>query len=465
MIVDKMSMESVIVCYDDHYGIGLNGTIPWKSSADLKRFSALTTLFDNSALIMGYGTWMSLPKKPLKNRLNVVITRSHSTEVILPAMSFSSISDALKYCREKNCCIYIIGGQSILEEYLKNNVPQHLYLTYIHGNWNCDRVFPNDLVNYRLYDKETTSCSENGINLDFFTYRLAGNVEECNYLSLMRKVLAEGQHTTDRTGIGTYSVFAPSLKFNLTDYQMPVLTTKKVAFKTLAKELLWFISGSTDTKILEQQNVFIWKENTTESFLKSRNLPYDEGDMGPGYGFQWRHAGAEYTNMHADYTGQGTDQLKELINTIQTDPHSRRILMSSWNVQNLKMMALPPCHILYQVYCNSERGTLSAQMYQRSADSFLGVPFNIASYALLTHIIAEICGLKAEQLTLVFGDYHIYNNHIDQVKEQLLRRPYRFPQLKFTRDLKNVPIESVNLSDFELINYTSHPPIKADMAV
>lgn len=293
------------------------------------------------------------------------------------------------------------------------------------------------------------------------------NYEEENYLNLFRKVLSTGARRVDRTGTGTISTFGERLEFSLQDGVIPVLTTKKVPFKTVAKELLWFISGKTNTKILEQQGVNIWKGNTSKEFLLSRGLSYEEGDLGPGYGFQWRHAGATYCGMDHDYTGQGVDQLQNMIDLLRHDPFSRRIMMSAWNAADLDKMALPPCHVLFQLYVSEIDGKryLSGQLYQRSVDSFIGEPFNIASYALLVHIIAKIVGMEADRLVMTFGDYHIYLNHTDQVKEQLTRTPFAFPKIKFNRDLLGTSIDSVTLDDFELIDYQCHPTIKGIMNI
>lgn len=293
------------------------------------------------------------------------------------------------------------------------------------------------------------------------------NPEEDNYLNLFKKVIATGTHRNDRTGAGTISTFGERLEFSLKNGVIPVLTTKRVPFKTVAKELLWFISGKTNTKILEAQGVNIWKGNTSKEFLSQRGLPYEEGDLGPGYGFQWRHAGAVYRGMDHDYHGEGVDQLQNMINSLLRDPFSRRIMMSAWNAADLDRMALPPCHVLFQLYVTEKDGQrwLSGQLYQRSVDSFIGEPFNIASYALLIHIIAKIVGMQADRLIMTFGDYHIYKNHVDQVNEQLARTPFAFPTLRFTRDLLGESIDSVILDDFELVDYQSHPPIKGIMNI
>jgi thymidylate synthase len=243
--------------------------------------------------------------------------------------------------------------------------------------------------------------------------------------------------------------------------QVPLLTTKKVFFRGLVEELLWFISGSTDSKVLEAKGINIWKGNTTREFLDARGLDYEEGSIGAGYGFQWRHCGAEYRGINHDYTGQGVDQVSELIEGLRKDPNSRRHIICSWNPAALKKMALPPCHVLYQVYVKD--GTLHAAMYQRSADIGLGVPFNIASYAILTRIIAHCCDLKPGTFMHITGDTHIYVNHIDALKEQLKRVPRKAPTMHI--NTKSRDIFELKYSDFILEGYEPHDSIRMDMVI
>lgn len=450
-------MQSLIVCATEKNGIGCEGRIPWRDAEDMKYFRSITQISD-SVVVMGHATYKSIGRA-LPDRINVVLTRN--IEVSDPSVQFrTDLHGVLEEYKKYN--IFIIGGQDIYTEYLKWYTPDEIHYTLLKVDYPCDRFFPHSLVDWELYSSNIAREDEHSITKHL---RLMPNHEELNYLELFNKVLREGTVRGDRTGTGTHSLFGERLVFSLKNNRIPVLTTKRVAFKTLAKELLWFISGSTDSKILEEQGVNIWKGNTSSEFLAKRGLPYEEGDLGPGYGFQWRHAGAVYEGMRADYRGKGVDQLSQLIETLRTDPYSRRILMSAWNVEDLDKMALPPCHIMYQLYVTEKNGEkyLSAQMYQRSCDSFIGCPFNITSYALLTHIIANIMGFHADSLIMVFGDYHIYNNHIEQVKQQLQRAPYAFPKLRFTRKLSD--IDDVRLDDFELIGYKAHPLIKGAMNV
>ena len=285
---------------------------------------------------------------------------------------------------------------------------------------------------------------------------------ESQYINLIKHILENGISKDDRTGIGTLSIFSYNMTFNLRE-SFPLLTTKKVYWKGVVEELLWFISGSTDSNVLKEKGVGIWEGNSSREFLDSRGLShYDQGDIGAGYGFQWRHFGAKYTNMYDSYHGQGIDQLKDVIYKIKNTPNDRRIIMSAWNPTDLNKMALPPCHIFVQFWVDSNKKELHSQMYQRSCDVGLGVPFNIASYSLLTCIIAKLCDLTPGDFHYCMGDTHIYKNHIDAMKLQITREPYDFPKIK----IKNITdIDNITSDDIQLIDYKYYENIKMNMAV
>lgn len=255
------------------------------------------------------------------------------------------------------------------------------------------------------------------------------------------------------------------MRFSLRDDVFPLLTTKRVFWRGVAEELLWFISGDTSAKTLQDKDIHIWDGNGSREYLDSIGLTAREtGDLGPVYGFQWRHFGATYTDMHADYSGQGVDQLADVIHKIRTNPNDRRIIMSAWNPADLNAMALPPCHMFCQFYVAN--GELSCQMYQRSADMGLGVPFNIASYALLTRLIAHVCGLRAGDFIHVIGDAHIYADHVEPLKIQLGRTPRAFPRLRIaTTDANASDIDGFAFSDLEIVDYKPHGAIKMAMSV
>eukprot|EP00752_Nemacystus_decipiens_P001422 g1402.t1 len=289
-----------------------------------------------------------------------------------------------------------------------------------------------------------------------------GNEEEMQYLNLVRDILDNGVRRGDRTGTGTLSKFGVQMRFSLRDERFPLLTTKRVFWRGVAEELLWFVAGCTNANVLKDRGIHIWDGNGSREFLDGLGLTErEEGDLGPVYGFQWRHFGAEYTDMHADYTGKGVDQLAECINKIKTNPEDRRIVLSAWNPSDLGKMALPPCHMFCQFYV--AEGELSCQMYQRSADMGLGVPFNIASYALLTRLVAQACGLKAGDFVHTIGDAHVYVNHVDALREQLKRKPRPFPTLSINTE--QTDIDSYEFKDLEIKGYLPYKTIKMKMAV
>jgi thymidylate synthase len=285
--------------------------------------------------------------------------------------------------------------------------------------------------------------------------------DEYQYISLIKDILEHGEMVKGRNG-NALTIFGSAMHFSLEDNIIPILTTKKVAWKTCAKELFWFINGKTDNKILQKNNVHIWDGNGSRDFLDSRNLQHlEENDLGPVYGHQWRHFNAEYKDCHTNYLGKGVDQLKYIIDALN-DPverYSRRLVMSAWNPQQLNEMALPPCHILAQFNVIDNR--LSCSLYQRSGDVGLGVPFNIASYSLLTHIIAKHCGLVAYEFVYYLGNSHIYDDHIESLRDQVLRIPNAFPKINIKN--KHLTIDEYSLEDIELLDYNSHTSIKMEM--
>jgi thymidylate synthase len=300
------------------------------------------------------------------------------------------------------------------------------------------------------------------------------------YIALLHDILETGETRDDRTGVGTIGVFGRSIRFDLRR-NFPAVTTKKLAWKACVGELLWFIEGSSDERRLAEithgtrdGTTTIWTPNALANYWKPKAK--FEGDLGRVYGVQWRHwrsikergPGSFTDSFGSTFRRTGDtqvkeiDQLKNLINGLKEDPYSRRHILSAWNVGDMDQMALPPCHIMSQFYVNKDN-ELSCHMYQRSVDVFLGLPFNIASYALLTHMIAHVCNLKVGELIISTGDTHIYTNHIAQVKEQMTRQPFALPTLWLNPDVKD--IDKFTMDDVKLIDYQSHGPIKAEMAV
>lgn len=287
------------------------------------------------------------------------------------------------------------------------------------------------------------------------------------YLNALKEILDNGEDRPDRTGVGTKGIFGMQMRFNLQE-GFPALTTKKLAWKAVVSELLWFIEGSGDERRLaeilhgsrETKKPTIWTANAEADYWAKKRLRRHPADLGRVYGVQWRRWRKPLIRINKVVL-QNHDQLMELINGIKTDPYSRRHIITAWNPGELELMALPPCHMMSQFYVNN--GKLSCQMYQRSADMFLGVPFNIASYALFTHMIAQVCGLEVGELIITIGDAHIYQNHFDQVKEQLTRTPLELPKLELNANIKD--ITKFTMDDVSLVGYESHDAIKAPMAV
>ena len=288
---------------------------------------------------------------------------------------------------------------------------------------------------------------------------------EREYLRVLERVLLDGEARDDRTGTGTHSLFGEQMRFDISQF-MPVITTKFVPWKSCIKELLWFCRGDTNAKNLSAQGVKIWDANTSRKFLDARGLYWlDDGMIGAGYGWQWRRAGAEYGTAEP-----GVDQLGEMLRLIKEDPYSRRIFMSSWAPAQLDQMTLPPCHVSAQFYVSTggtagTAGTLSCHMYQRSCDMFLGVPWNILSYSVLTAVLAKKAGLTPKDLIVSCGDVHIYDTHRDQVREQLARKPMPPPVLQLSDAVVDKTWEQLSVDDFEMKGYVSHPAIKAPMAI
>lgn len=271
------------------------------------------------------------------------------------------------------------------------------------------------------------------------------------YLNLVIQILSKGNDKMDRTGFGTLSLFQHQMRIDISGANFPLLTTKRMSFKNIAEELFWFLKGETNSKTLSEKGVKIWDANAEKT----------GGDLGPIYGYQWNHFGAQYVDCKTDYKDQGVNQIDKAISMIKNDPNSRRIIVCAWNPVDIEKMALPPCHILFQFYVHD--GKLDCGMYQRSADVGLGLPYNIASYALLTKMVASVTGTEANELIINTGDTHIYNNHIEPLKEQIKRSPKGNPRLVIKK-LKT-EIRDYCLEDFEIENYDPHPAVKMDMNV
>lgn len=483
---------NMIVAKTPKNGIGMNGSIPWRLREDLKRFRTLTTNNDSgkiNAVVMGRKTFESLPNGPLKGRINCVLTRNAKDHYINcdSVYKFDDYEKCIHFLEIMDSVgdIWIIGGASIYEAALKStHKVSRIYTTEVYTDVECDTFFPefevlekvcdiDDVGFIKCYDQQDKMDdyhikSENDLKYRYIMY---ANVQmlsgeglsvlangEKHYHELLQRAIDEGEIRETRNG-DVHSIFGAHLRFDLR-LGFPLLTTKRVYWKGIVEELLWFIRGDTNANRLDEKKVKIWNGNTNREYLDSIGLTdYPVGCGGPIYGFQWRHFNASYKGMDADHTGEGIDQLAECIRLIREEPTSRRIFMSAWNPCQLKEMALPPCHVSYQFYVSN--GRLSCQMYQRSADLFLGLPFNIASTALLTTMIAKTCDLDVGEVMVCIGDVHVYAAHLIQVMEQLSRPCARtFPVVNIKTKKE---IDEYESTDIELLGYNPMSAIKADM--
>lgn len=484
----------VVAATAGRLGIGRDGGLPWRLKGEMAYFRRVTsTTFDparRNAVIMGRRTWESIPEKhrPLKSRLSVVVTsRPAAVDGLGPDVrAAASVREALEGLATGDDArdvesVFVVGGEGVFREALAPGLAglcSGVYLTRVLAEIECDTFFAG--FRPERFAEESVSRvhddPDGGPSYEFVVLRPRAdsvaaaaasppgcvNPEERQYLDLVRDIIDGGVVRGDRTGTGTVSKFGAQMRFSLRDGVFPLLTTKRTFFRGVAEELLWFVAGCTDARKLQERNVRIWDGNASREFLDSVGLTdREEGDLGPIYSFQWRHFGAEYTDMHADYTGQGVDQLAEAIRKIKESPNDRRIIVSAWNPSDLGKMALPPCHMFFQFYVAD--GELSCQMYQRSCDMGLGVPFNIASYALLTRMVAQVCGLRAGEFVHTLGDAHVYSNHVEALREQLKREPRAFPRLRINPDVTD--IDGFKYEDFTLEGYDPYPKIAMKMAV
>lgn len=463
----SLSRFDLIVSVDGGNGIAKEGDIPWNTSTDRKFFRETTIGKGRNVVIMGRVTYETIPEeqRPLEGRKCLVISRMWKQEDHPDAVICPTLENALSHLGKsvKNYDnVFIYGGEQIYMQVMKDYLYlcNRIYVTKYKKDYDCDQHFPFEMADHfqRLGDPVKTK--------DYTRYVFLPNAkhDEDKYLQLAERILTEGESKMDRTNTGTTSLFGEMLKFDISE-RIPILTTKKINYENIIKELLFFISGRTNTKILESQGVGIWKGNTSREFLNERSLDYEEGMLGPLYPVQWRHWGAEYTGYDEDLAGKGIDQLQNVIDEIKNNPNSRRHIVSSWNVADLNKMVLNPCHVLFQLNVSADGKFLDCILYQRSGDYFLGVPYNIASYAMLTYMIAHITGKRPRNLTIMFGDVHIYDNHQAQIKKQKSRTPFPFPTLTFRRGMKLKTIDDFTLDSFVIQGYRSWEGIRADMAV
>jgi dihydrofolate reductase/thymidylate synthase len=481
-----MKRFQVILAATQNGGIGNANALPWpKLKQDLNFFRVTTTQISDpksdmqNAVIMGRCTYESLPMshKPLPNRFNIVLSKNQEYKIDEPGRSkvCASLDDAMAWLNSYEAIefkiesVFIIGGAGLYNEAIQSELCDKVHLTRVFNQFQCDRfIDANALQNYSLETKGGVcyDSDKHVVQFEFQTWLRhckSENEEEKQYLDLLRRVRDTGVMRNDRTNVGTVGVFGATMRFDLSKNKIPIITTRQLSFRIAIIELLFMIKGQTDTKLLEAQNVNIWRGNTSRAFLDDHGF-HDraEGDMGAMYGFQWRHWNAEYKGCSKMYSSQdGIDQLGEAIKLIKNDPNSRRIVISAWNPSAINQGVLPPCHCLMQFYVANNK--LSCQMYQRSADLYLGVAFNIVFYSILTRMLCEVTGLEPGEFVWTGGDVHIYKNHLNQVEEQLKRSPFPFPTLKIKSGINS--IDDFTFPDFEVEDYKSYPRINAPMAI
>jgi len=506
-----------IACIANNRAIGYNNNLLYRIPSELNMFKKITSMRSvdrkPNLLVMGRKTFESMNNTPLPNRMNCVVSSNHdelSKKFTDPGVKFfASIPDTIEYYENhfyKYSTMFVCGGSAIYDYFIKHNLLDYMIISQItnHEYHMGDVFFPEypkyftQISNYKHYHNPAVvnkcgskvqldyTCktfvnnaySERN-SLDYYIKDLIdltdpGNAKDMDevsfnsvdtvYLTALKNILDNGSLRKTRNS-KTISKFGLNMEFDIST-NLPLLTTKRVYWSGVIKELLWFIKGDTNAKNLQNDNVKIWDGNSSREFLDSIGLNhYKEGDCGPIYGFQWRHFNAPYIGYTTCYDKLGVDQLQNIIDLIKNDPFSRRMVMSAWNPEQLHEMCLPPCHVMYQFYVNIDDAgnkLLSCSMYQRSGDMFLGIPFNIASTATLTYILAHMTGCKPDKVILNVGDAHIYENHIDAIHTQLSRSQKRLPTLNILGDPKK-NINDYTIDDFVLENYRPHGNIKAAM--
>lgn len=477
---------NIVVSRNQFNIIGINNKLVVSCKDDLQNFKRITSdeypEGPTNIVVMGYNTWLSMNQKPLPRRMNVIISNNHKVNVSENVHQCESLDKMFEWVSE-NCKgrLFIIGGSYLFREcnekysHLLNNVYMTEFYNY-HKLSPKAIVFPVDILSNlhiettsdiyqsdcKVYNEETDLYETSMVKYKYIHYKNISykNVDEKGYLDVMKDIIKNGTKVSGRNGT-VISQFGVKMVFSLHNNVFPLLTTKKMPLKTILRELLWFIKGSTNNEELQNKNVHIWDQNASKEFIESRGLSYGEGDLGPIYGFQWRHFGSDYQDCHTDYTGKGIDQLQYVIDEITNNPSSRRILMSAWNPVDIEKMALPPCHVMVQFFVNQEKNELDAQMYQRSGDMFLGVPFNIASYSLLIYIIANRTGYKPGRLIHIIGDAHIYEEHLEAVTKQISRDPVLFPTLDINPFIED--IDEIREDQFNINQYRSYSRLSAPM--
>uniref|UniRef100_A0A6C0ECS5 thymidylate synthase n=1 Tax=viral metagenome TaxID=1070528 RepID=A0A6C0ECS5_9ZZZZ len=461
---------SIVLAIDAKGGIGhfdgLKYTIPFKSSTDLKHFKNTTCSTEipnkTNVIIMGRKTYDSLQKE-LPNRINVVLSRNKDVS------SYNNFEDTYEHFKKDPSIekIFVIGGAELINSCLDHPELEYIYLSEFDKDYDCN-IFCDNIKKYCDKIVWQTKCDD--VTISKYTVK---KHPEYQYINLIDDIIKNGVKRNTRNS-NTYTVFGRSIEYNFED-GFPILTTKRVALRLVFEELMFFLRGQTDSKILASKKVHIWDSNTTREFLDKIGLcDYEVGTMGPMYGFNWTHFGEKYIDSKTKYTG-GVNQLEYAMNTIKNDPYSRRIIMTTYDPYSVKKCVLYPCHgIVVQFFCRDENNKryLDCIMYQRSCDTICGLPFNISSYGLLMSMICHCinndktyAGLRLVEgkLKIYIGDTHIYDEetHINAYNEHMTRRPKKLPRLNIKKQTDD--ITSFEWDDIELVDYDAHPSIKVNM--
>jgi len=498
-----ISLIANISYYKNKFIIGKNNDLLINLKEDLSYFKRITSnnIYEiPNVVLMGRKTWFSIPLKnrPLKNRLNFVLTNNESLvskKIDLNDTSnvyFMNLKMFLDLYKKNKLNVFVIGGSNIYDLFLDSNVhfelhPNMLYITEVkdyfkyneydaNAEYTCIKDIPNYYSLYSISEKHLADCDPR-ISFRFLKYKLNNNPmnDEKIFLNTLSNIINHGNMREDRTGTGTVSTFGTQMRFDISK-SIPLLTTRFIPLRVIIEELLWFLRGDTDANILKNKNVNIWNGNTSREFLDSRKLNhYKEGILGPGYGFQMRFFGANYSQAFADTSSVdktkvgGFDQLQHIVHLLKTDPFSRRIMMSYWNPPDFDKTALIPCHTNVQFYVEKNKNDdtlhLSCQFYMRSNDFALANNFNVVSYSILTYILALKCNMQPKEIIFTCGDTHVYKNHIEPISEQLNRSQRPLPVLLLNESIKVKDFDQITVDDFELCGYYPHPAIKLSMAV
>lgn len=487
-----------VTIFKNKLAIGRNSDLLFKLKDDMKFFKNITkdslskdSKLSKNIVLMGRKTWFSIPQKyrPLSGRINLVLTNDLNLITPIPKdlsennCYFITMDTFDKIYEKYTPNVFVIGGSNIYNTFLQKELVDKIYLTDVKtetgNNVKFDKENEPDTFMQNFDSKfkligYSEKYFQDNLSYRILTYKNTNVVsEEQKYLDLAKYILENGKERIDRTCIGTIGIFGAQLRFDISNGNLPLLTTKQVPLKAIIEELLFFCQGNTDAKILDKKGVKIWNSNTSREFLDKRGLQhYPEGCMGPMYSWSWRHFGAKYSPTFGDTSKcdrsliLGFDQLAHVLHLLKTDPFSRRIYISNLNPAESQNMCLEPCHTYIQFYTEEINGVkyLSAYFSMRSSDS-LAWCYNICSYVLLVNILAFKCNMKAKEIVYNSVDCHIYTNHVEGIKQQLARTPRPFPKIKLNESIKSKDWDDITYEDFDLIGYMPHPSIKMPMAI